>query len=93
MLTIRIFTATGCARCKKTMNDLVDLLESLRAELPQITVKIINITERPDIAIRYGVITTPTILIGEETPLRGSPTKRLLRETIKKSLLGEEIAG
>lgn len=87
MLTIRIFTAAGCSRCKKIMKDMVDLLESLREDLPQINLKIINITERPEIAIKYGVITTPTILIGEEIFLRGSPTKRVLQETIKKSLV------
>ena len=90
MLNVKIFTMTGCNKCKRVMQDLTDLVESLKPELPESVIEIINISERPDIAIKYGVITSPTILIGEEILLRGIPTKERLLESITKAL-SEEV--
>ncbi len=86
MLNVKIFTMTGCSRCKRVMHDLTDLVESLTPEFPESVIEIINISERPDIAIKYGVITSPTILIGEEILLHGIPTKECLVESITKAL-------
>ena len=72
------------------MHDLIDLVESTKPEFPQSVIEIINISERPDIAIKYGVISTPTILIGEEILLRGIPTKQRLKESLREAL-SEEV--
>lgn len=53
-------------------------MEEARGRLPHLHVEEIDITQRPDVAIRYRVISTPAIAINGRLEFSGVPRKDAL---------------
>ena len=53
-------------------------MEEARGRLPHLRVEEIDITQRPDVAIRYRVISTPAIAINGRLEFSGVPRKDAL---------------
>ena len=54
------FTADWCPPCKM----IAPVLEEMASELgDQVTITKLNVDENPDIAMRYGVMSIPTLLL------------------------------
>ena len=75
------FWAEWCGPCKM----IAPILSEIAAEQPGITVAKLNVDENPDIAMRYNVMSIPTLLIFNQ----GEVQKRLVGAKGKGQLLQE----
>ena len=76
MVIIKIFKTPGCASCVRTL----DLIKNVIKDYPKLKIKEINIVNHPDDAVKYGVMTSPTIVINEEIAFAGLPSEKALRK-------------
>lgn len=58
------------------------VIESVRAEHPDLTLEIVDIGAHPDAAVRYGVMATPAIAINHRLAFTGVPREADLRRAI-----------
>lgn len=77
------FWAVWCGPCKM----IAPLLGELAALHPEITVGKVNVDEEPQLAIRYGVMSIPTLILIQE----GKEVRRLVglqnMDTLQKFVL------
>ena len=85
MIKIKLLTAPGCSLCKTVLKELEEIIESTAKEFPQLSVETIDISEQPEEAVRYGVISTPALVIGEKFVLSGIPKKATLLKRLKEA--------
>lgn len=83
-LVILDFGAINCGPCKILNN----ILEEIENENKNITVGKVNIEENPDIAIKFGVMTVPTMVILKENKtiqkVNGLKDKEFIEKLINK---------
>jgi hypothetical protein len=58
------------------------VIESARAERPDLALEIVDITERPEVAVKYRVMSTPAITINGRLAFTGVPREADLRRAI-----------
>jgi thioredoxin 1 len=75
------FWAEWCGPCKM----IAPILREIATEQPEITVAKLNVDENPDIAMRYNVMSIPTLLVFD----KGEVRKRLVGAKGKGQLLQE----
>ena len=75
------FWAEWCGPCKL----IAPILGEIAAEQPGITIAKVNVDENPDIAMRYNVMSIPTLLVFD----KGDVRKRLVGAKGKGQLLQE----
>ncbi|MFQ5761704.1 MAG: thioredoxin family protein [Candidatus Bathyarchaeia archaeon] len=63
MVEIEILTAPACADCEVAKKRVYKVAEYVREKIPDLTVKITDITEHPEAVVKYGILTTPAIAI------------------------------
>ena len=59
------------------------LIQDLQAHLPEIQLEEVDITERPDVAVRYRVMATPALAINGELAFTGVPSQASLRARLE----------
>ena len=79
-ISIGIVTAQGCSKCQKANKVIRNLMKDIQG----ITVKEINIIENPEIAVKYGVFSTPAIIINGKLEFNLVPSEEELKVAIKK---------
>ncbi len=60
----------------------VRVIEEVRRDHPEVEYQVIDITERPELAVRYRVMMTPAIAINGELVFAGTPDEQALRARI-----------
>ena len=75
------FWAEWCGPCKM----IAPILGEIAAEQPELTVAKLNVDENPDIAMRFNVMSIPTLLVFDQGEVR----KRLVGAKGKGQLLQE----
>ena len=75
------FWAEWCGPCKM----IAPILSEISAEQPGITIAKLNVDENPDIAMRFNVMSIPTLLVFQQGEVR----KRLVGAKGKGQLLQE----
>ena len=75
------FWAEWCGPCKM----IAPILAEVAAEQPGVTIAKLNVDENPDIAMRYNVMSIPTLLVFHQ----GEVKKRLVGAKGKGQLLQE----
>ncbi len=75
------FWAEWCGPCKL----IAPILGEIATEQPGITIAKVNVDENPDIAMRYNVMSIPTLLVFD----KGDVRKRLVGAKGKGQLLQE----
>jgi thioredoxin 1 len=75
------FWAEWCGPCKM----IAPILAEIAAEQPGVTVAKLNIDDHPDLAMRYNVMSIPTLLVFH----KGEVRKRLIGAKGKGQLLQE----
>ena len=76
MAIIKIFKTPGCASCARA----IDLIKKVIKDYPKLKAKEINIVNHPDDAVKYGIMTSPTIVINEKVAFLGVPSEKALRK-------------
>ena len=57
-------------------------IEKIKARIPEIRFAEIDITERPEIAVKYRIMATPAIAINGKLEFTGVPKEEALRDRI-----------
>lgn len=55
------------------------IIDDVRRDHPEVEFEVIDITERPEVAVRYRVMMTPAIAINGELAFAGIPSEPALR--------------
>jgi thioredoxin 1 len=75
------FWAEWCGPCKM----IAPILEEIAGEEDGVTIAKLNVDESPDVAMRYQVMSIPTLIVFQD----GEPAKRLVGAKGKGQLLQE----
>ena len=59
------------------------LIEEARSSLPDLELEEVDITERPEVAVKYRIMSTPAIAINGKLEFRGSPPARALLDRLR----------
>jgi glutaredoxin len=59
MARVQVLSTPGCAGCARAKQMIADAL----AEHPELDWEEIDLTEQPDLAARYGIMSVPAIVI------------------------------
>ncbi len=60
----------------------VRVIDDVRRDHPEVEYQVIDITERPEVAVRYRVMMTPAIAINGELAFAGTPDEGALRARV-----------
>ncbi|MCH7850361.1 MAG: thioredoxin family protein [Nanoarchaeota archaeon] len=78
-ISIEIVTAQGCAKCEKANEKIRGLMKGVKG----VTIKEINLIENPEIAVKYGIMSTPAIIINHKLEFTGIPDEDDLKKIIE----------
>jgi len=85
VVLIEILTAPGCVYCETAKVRVANTVQKVRDDLPDLTVKIIDLADHPEIGFKYGVLSTPAIAINGRLEFIGVPKEEDLKVRIMKA--------
>ncbi len=86
MIKIEILTAPGCAHCQQTIDELEALVKDQQQRYSDVSYEKIDISEHPDVAIKYRLLSTPAVAINGVLEFRGALGAEKMREKIEALL-------
>ena len=72
-IEIKILTAPDCTTCDQAKAMVQKLVEQSGRDFPEMSYRTIDVVESPEIGVRYGVLSTPVIIINDILAFRGVP--------------------
>ncbi|CAB1085670.1 hypothetical protein D1AOALGA4SA_13154 [Olavius algarvensis Delta 1 endosymbiont] len=81
-IDIVILTAPGCTTCGKAIATVQKLVAEGRQEYPGLSYRTVDVAESPEIGTRYGVLSTPAVVINDTLAFRGVPKEKALRKKL-----------
>lgn len=84
MATVQILSTPGCAGCAQTKALITRVLQ----EFPELDWEEVDLTEFPELAARYGILSVPAVVIGGRLEFTGVPKEAALREKVKALIEG-----
>ena len=82
-IEIIILTAPGCTTCDQAKETVQKVVEQGQQEFPGLSYRTIDMAESPEIGTRYGVLSTPAIIINDKLAFRGAPKEKALRKKLE----------
>ena len=82
-IEIIILTAPGCTTCDQAKTLVQKIVEQGAREFPGMSYRTIDVVESPEIGTRYGILSTPAIIINDVLAFRGVPKEKALRKKLK----------
>lgn len=82
MITIELLSAHGCANCRAAKETIARLIERERAQFPDLIVEEVDVTQHPEVAVKYRVMSVPAIAINGELAFVGVPQEEELRKQL-----------
>jgi hypothetical protein len=61
------------------------LIEEARSSLPDLELEEVDITERPEVAVKYRIMSTPAIAINGKLEFLGIPAARALLDRLREA--------
>jgi len=80
MTDVKVFSTPGCAGCARTKQIVSELL----VEFPELDWEEIDLTEQPELAGRYGIMSVPAVVINGRLEFTGVPSKEALRRKLRR---------
>jgi protein-disulfide isomerase len=71
----------------------LEVIAQLRQAHPEIALREVDLVEHPEVAVQYGVLSTPAPIINGELVWEGVSSVQALRERIEASLQREGMRG
>jgi hypothetical protein len=65
------------------------MIEKVKAEIPELCLIEVDITQQPEIAVKYRVMATPAIAINGRLEFTGVPKEGVLRNRIAEIMIRE----
>jgi len=82
-IEIIILTAPGCKTCDQAKSLVQKFVEQEARDFPGLSYRTIDVAESPEIGVRYGVLSTPAIIINDRLAFRGVPKEKALRKKLE----------
>ncbi len=79
-IEIIILTAPACTTCDQAKAVVQKVVEQAGQEFPGLSWRTIDVAESPEIGTRYGILSTPAIIINDKLAFRGVPKEKALRK-------------
>lgn len=82
MIKVTLIRPSGCAHCEEAKK----ALEKLKIDYPDLTLKEVEATapEGQDLIIKYGILSSPGILVNDEFFAMGGATQKQFREKFEE---------
>lgn len=80
MIKVELLTMPGCTHCaaaKKT-------IEKIKGDFPEMSVEIIDVTENPEAAQKYMLMSAPGIVINGKLEFTGGITEEAIKKRLKE---------
>lgn len=78
MIHIKLLTTSGCSRCDQARQVIV----KVQPDFPDLTVETINLVDHPELAVQYGVMVSPALVVNEKVAFVGGVKEDQLRENL-----------
>jgi thiol-disulfide isomerase/thioredoxin len=82
-IEIKILTAPNCPTCDQAKALVQKIVEQEARKFPRLSYRTIDVAESPEIGVRYGVLSTPAIIINDKLAFRGLPKEAALRKKLE----------
>ena len=82
-IEIIILTAPGCTTCDQAKGVVQKIVEQSGKEYSGLSYRTVDVVASPEIGARYGVLSTPSIIINDELVFRGVPKEEVLRKKLQ----------
>ena len=82
-IEIIILTAPGCTTCGKAIATVEKIVEQNRQEFPGLKYRTVDVAQSPEIGTKYGILSTPAIVINDTLAFRGVPKEKALRKKLE----------
>ena len=82
-IEIIILTAPGCTTCDQAKAVVQKVVEQAGKEYSGLSYRTVDVVASPEIGARYGVLSTPSIIINDELVFRGVPKEKALRKKLQ----------
>lgn len=82
MVKLQILESPGCAKCASAKQ----AWERIKDDYPEVEVEAIDITERPELAVKYGLMSTPGIVINGQLNASGVGDEQRLRKLLDDAI-------
>ena len=79
-IEIQIISAGGCAKCATAKEKINQYTYSMT----NVNVSEVSLVENPELAVKYGVLTTPTIIINEVLVFSHTPDEEEFNAYLEK---------
>jgi len=76
---VQVLSTPGCAGCDQIKELITDVL----ASFPDLSWEEIDLTEQPEVAGRYSLMSVPAIVIGGELTFARIPTRDALADAVR----------
>ncbi|HWP48516.1 MAG TPA: thioredoxin family protein [Candidatus Limnocylindrales bacterium] len=78
MIHLKLLTTSGCSRCDRAKQ----VIEKVWPDFPDVKVEIINLIDHAELAVQYGVMVSPALVINEKVAFVGGVSENQLREKL-----------
>jgi thiol-disulfide isomerase/thioredoxin len=82
-IEITILTAPGCTTCDQAKARVQKVVEQCGQKIPGMSYRTVDVAESPEIGKRYGILSTPSIIIIDKLAFRGVPKEKALRKKLE----------
>lgn len=80
MIKVELLTMPGCGHCASAK----ETVKRIKSDFPEMVVEVIDISEHPDVAQRYMLMSTPGIVINGKLEFTGGVTEVALRKRLNE---------
>jgi len=77
---VDVITAPGCSKCEKAKQTIAKVLQGQK----NVVYKEISLIDNPDVAVKYGIMGTPAIIINGKLEFEGNPGEEKLRKKLEE---------
>ena len=88
-IEIIILTAPGCTTCDQAKAAVQKVVAQIGQEIPGLSYRTVDVADSPEIGTRYGILSTPAIVVNDQLAFRGVPKEKALKkmlESMKRDL-------
>jgi len=89
-LDVEIVTASCCRR-GDIEQKIESVLRRLKIEMPELNWNISDIVDKPELALKYGILITPSILIDGKLEFVGFPQESAIESKIRSHYREEGV--
>ena len=77
---VDVITAPGCSKCVKAKETITKVLKGQK----NVEYREISLMDNPEIAGKYGIMSTPAIIINGKLAFEGNPGEEKLRKKLQE---------